>query len=42
MLVWNSDRSSVKRLHQVTHFHLQHRWLKGTDPQPARHLFWPA
>jgi hypothetical protein len=42
MLVWNPDRSSVKRLHQVTHFHLQHRWLKGTDQQPARHLFWPA
>jgi len=42
MLVWNSDRSSVKRLHQVTHFHLQHRWLKGTDQQPSRHLFWPA
>ncbi len=42
MLVWNPDRSSVKRLHQVTHFHLQHRWLKGIDQQPARHLFWPA
>ena len=42
MLVWNPDRSSVKRLHQVTHFHLQHRWLKGTNQQPARHLFWPA
>ena len=42
MLVWNPDRSSVKRLHQVTHFHLQHRWLKGTNQQPARHLFWPT
>jgi hypothetical protein len=42
MLVWNSDRSSVKRLHQVTHFHLQHRWLKGSDERAARHLFWPA
>lgn len=42
MLVWNSDRSSVRRLHQVTHFNLQHRWLKGTSQQPARHLFWPA
>jgi len=42
MLVWNPDRSSVKRLHQVTHFHLQHRRLKGTDQQLARHLFWPA
>ena len=42
MLVWNSDRSSVRRLHQVTHFNLQHRWLKGSNEQPARHLFWPA
>ena len=42
MLVWNTDRATVRRVHQITHFNLQHRFIKGQAGKPSRHLFWPA
>ncbi len=40
MLIW-SDKSTIRRAHQITHFNQQHRFVAGTDGQPSRHLFWP-
>lgn len=42
MLVWNPDRATVRRVHQITHFNLQHRLVKGASGRPDRHFFWPA
>jgi hypothetical protein len=41
MLIWNTDKSSIRRTHQITHFNQQHRFIVATDSQPSRHLFWP-
>jgi len=34
----------TRELHQVTHFHLKHAWIKSIrrDSGPARHFFWSA
>ncbi|MCB1209197.1 MAG: hypothetical protein KDK97_07720 [Verrucomicrobiales bacterium] len=42
MLIWNADRTTVRRVHQITHFNLQHRFTKAVAGKPSRHLFWPA
>ncbi len=41
MLIWSTDKSSIRRTHQITHFNQQHRLIVATDSQPSRHLFWP-
>lgn len=41
MLIWNGDKASIKRAHQITHFNQQHRFIAAGDGQPSRHLFWP-
>jgi hypothetical protein len=42
MLIWNPDRATIRRAHQITHFNLQHRFIKAQAGKPSRHLFWPA
>jgi hypothetical protein len=42
MLVWSADRASVQRVHQITHFNLQHRFARGAPGRSGRHFFWPA
>ena len=42
MLIWNPDRTTIRRAHQITHFNLQHRFIKAQAGKPSRHLFWPA
>jgi len=42
MVLWNADRTTIRLVHQITHFNLQHRFLKAQAGQPSRHLFWPA
>ena len=38
VLYW--DAGQVSKSHQITHFNLQHQFLKATATNPARHLFW--
>jgi len=40
MLVWNEDKSSVRRVFQITHHNLGHRYTPAKAPQPGRHFFW--
>lgn len=42
MILWDVDRSTIRRVHQITHFNLQHRFIKAQAGKPSRHLFWPA
>lgn len=45
MLIWSTNRSSIVRARQITHFHLRHLFVpqQSSDPQErrgGRHLFW--
>ncbi len=47
MLIWSSNRRSVQRVRQITHFNLQHLFVlqQGATPlapRRGRHLFWAA
>jgi len=39
MLVWNEDKASVRRVFQITHHNLQHRFVRG-NTGTGRHFFW--
>ena len=42
MLIWASNRTTILRARQITHFNLSHLHVvdRGAGERPGRHLFW--
>ena len=42
MLLWSEDRAGIKRVFQITHHNLQHRFVRSGTSTAGRHFFWAA
>lgn len=39
-LLWSDDQASIKRVFQITHHNLQHRFVRSGTSTAGRHFFW--